>query len=64
MIRMIGKDAVLLRGKYAGRTGTITHQSVPHPLSTHLRRWAIRVCWAAKWRTVLIQEDGFVVSTQ
>lgn len=54
MIRMCGKQAILLDG----RVGYISHQSVPHPLSSHKRRWAIRLVG----RTILLQEDKFIVS--
>jgi hypothetical protein len=50
---MCGRTAYLLDG----RVGCICHQSPPHPLSGHKRRWAIRLIG----KTIVVQEDKFIV---
>lgn len=55
MIRMIGKRAVRLNSPYC--IWVVLYQAEPHPLAPSKRRWAMR----RNGRTVLVQEDKFIV---
>lgn len=60
MIRMVGRRVDILRTTYKGRWGIVLYQADPHHLSSHKRRWAIRV-FHPRARTLLLQEDAFTV---
>jgi hypothetical protein len=40
--------------------GRIQHQTSPHPLSSHKRRWAIWF-YHPQAKMIFMQEDGFIV---